>query len=878
MTNAAFPPNNDDNQPGDLPEKWDDSFMDSLNKRIGGKEGVSGSKEDGVSKPPTQMFQDFSVYGLADPVFAPIRNLIPPPADNPDYNRPASPEFNGSVDIYLETRKLLTENKVEPSVIVPVKEVFRNWQEKLAQGIEQELKQQGTALDDEKLAEIADLGRALATKGITTIQERTLSDNLDAAWVPARPVVAPESLIENDHIGGIVYAGIYDASLKQATEVKLLKLSNSDGSNNDAIPAAEKQLFLTYTALMVPSMQARDEQKRASLAEEKANINRYADQDVAKDEIALAKAQIGLLNSEIADAWTSEERQQKQTALSELQFTRKELQGFNDDPASLADAAKAAASTLGWYAERQAKGETVDQADVVRLRGRQAWLNKLQEPGALETAVADYDSKLAMATAEFSLQPEPTAISANKEKIGKLNTRIDVITQYADEVQRNHAVKEIDFAISVIDERLGLPNQMARELPTLRTQQQQADQGGDFDRYVAVTNRIEMWEQVTKQIADQQAESDEDLLAHHNADIATKAGSHRHVMVSAGTVIDSAFITMLSDAGMSKSTIKWGAELLVEAIQETPKFAPRAGFPIDGLRPAEDAIPANRLGEIFTASRNLPWQDSPVTDALPKNGNKFVNLDDAMIEATKVLSEPQGDKAEDEKRLALGVFLNRNTYAVRRVVDRWVQDGNVPALRDDRIDPASEMILGYHVQAKDVLRAVDAVFAEGVTSNKISYNPAYLKDGQREAILGSNSYALKPESVELMKDSLTTAIRRMGATQAVDLENQETLVPVVPKYKKGAEILFAPRLDTAKTSEPASEILPPVNDNAPITVTVNISPAFLASGGTVHIDATQGKDGPAVHVDVLSRDDVLAYRKRKEDQAQKPTPKMNMGM
>lgn len=847
-------------QPDQGPIDWDKALKDHLDKNPHLNEQTKK-----LSTGETNQYLDSS-RGIADPVYAPITHLIPPPDDRPDYNKPADENNPYSVDIYLESRQILPQNRIDPNVIVPARDVFTKWAEKLSAGIEAELLKQ--ELPGEKIEELSALGKKLATSAYTTVQQRTLTDNLDGAWVPAKPVVAVDQLM-TDEMGTRLYTTFYDAAVSQKRKIQLLRQTNQDNGHDQEIADEENKYLLGSSVFMSEDMRARDEHKLRELNAERNELLKFAEPGYGEEKISLAFAQITLLKTEIAGAWPSQQRRDTESNLSSLQSVRSELEEFRDNPEKLSTRINDVSSNITHFQSQQQQDGQDRSSWIKEQQTRLEYLQKIAEPVVLDQEIEKYTRQVSELSDALSKQPSPITVSGNTEKIDILEQNVQRYQTFMDEVGRNLAITDVDQQADIIRERLTLPEKMNTEIPALIKTQALQEENGDFDGFYKTSARLETWQQVQARLQDEQANPDNlEAREKHASELATKAGKHRHLMVSAGTALDGGFIEMLGDGGFSKSTIKWGAELLTEAIAESPQYAPRPGFPVPGLRPADDLLPANRIGEIFTASRNLPWDDQAVPDAFKKNGDKVVNLDTALANSISLLSEKQDDAEENNRRLALGKFLLRNSFAIRRIANEWIQDGHIPGWRDERIDPASEMLLGMHVRSQDIGRAIDAVFTQGVTSTVTKYNPDQLNDNKAEPIIGSESYALKPESVEILQQSLAIATRRLAANEPVTPDNNSGLVAMIPKYAKGSEKLFMERGPERPKATP--EILDP-NQQKPITgITLTLGPSLLEQG--LVITAEKQPDTGVVDINIVTKSDVEGYRQRKASNNQKPAP------
>ena len=160
---------------GDSPaEIIDLDDMSFLNRRI----KALSEKKSRVDQ------DDFMITRTEEKKFFPIRDLIAPPEDQPNFNEPISDTNPDSVDIYLTVRQNMLRAQMEPTLIVEAKPVFALWQEKLMTGISSQINDQNLAQPNStEFAAMVELGNELAKSGLINVHGRTLDKSLEAAWV-----------------------------------------------------------------------------------------------------------------------------------------------------------------------------------------------------------------------------------------------------------------------------------------------------------------------------------------------------------------------------------------------------------------------------------------------------------------------------------------------------------------------------------------------------------------------------------------------------------------------------------------------------------------------------------------------------------------------
>jgi len=704
---------------------------------------------------------DFMITRTEAKKFFPIRDLIAPPEDQPNFNEPSSDTNPDGVDIYLTVRQNMLRAQMEPTLIVEAKPVFALWQEKLMTGISSQINDQNLAQPNStEFAAMVELGNELAESGLANVHGRTLDKSLEAAWVLENSAREKMDPMQSPYFD-MLYESFREGLLKQAKSLKI------NGSADSVLLENNHQFAEESTILMTPEMVVRDQAALQNLVAEYQKIEQHSDPSFHQSVIAAYQQEIADIQHSIKDQWSYEKRQEKQKELESLEDQYRDIIYLED-----VDNRK---KTLDSLHNRIQNDSNIDPNTRSTLTERINFINQLSDHNFKENLKESLQQKIDNLDSEISSQLPITIINDKKIQIEAIKKKSQHEQQYGVAIIRDLILEENLFSQQIIQDRLDYPGKTANAIAQLQAKLSNPDDEIDP---TAVGAEIAEKQSVLQMIVDRTEPED---IVENKPD--ARVGAIQNLMVGAGSIADGAFIAMMN-AGLSKSTIQWGMGLMVEALQETPKHAPYHGFPIEGLKPADDIIPINRLGEIYTASRFLPWEPSKEE----KNGNHFIDVDNALLNAIKVLSTDQGNEKDNQTRLYLGTLLLKNSFSIRRVVDQWVQDDHVPAFRDQRIDENSHMLMGYHVPLKDLLRAVEAVFTQGDTLNKITYNPDMLKKGA-DITQATQSVAVSPENIELMTESLRIGLRQ-AAANSIDADQSDQFNQVTPRYRRGEERLF----------------------------------------------------------------------------------------
>ena len=507
---------------------------------------------------------DFMITRTEAKKFFPIRDLIAPPEDQPNFNEPSSDTNPDGVDIYLTVRQNMLRAQMEPTLIVEAKPVFALWQEKLMTGISSQINDQNLAQPNStEFAAMVELGNELAKSGLANVHGRTLDKSLEAAWVLENSAREKMDPMQSPYFD-MLYESFREGLLKQAKSLKI------NGSADSVLLENNHQFAEESTILMTPEMVVRDQAALQNLVAEYQKIEQHSDPSFHQSVIAAYQQEIADIQHSIKDQWSYEKRQEKQKELESLEDQYRDIIYLED-----VDNRK---RTLESLHNRIQNDSNIDPNTRSTLTERINFINQLSDHNFKENLKESLQQKIDNLDSEISSQLPITIINDKKIQIEAIKKKSQHEQQYGVAIIRDLILEENLFSQQIIQDRLDYPGKTANAIAQLQAKLSNPDDEIDP---TAVGAEIAEKQSVLQMIVDRTEPED---IVENKPD--ARVGAIQNLMVGAGSIADGAFIAMMN-AGLSKSTIQWGMGLMVEALQETPKHAPYHGFPIEGLKPAE---------------------------------------------------------------------------------------------------------------------------------------------------------------------------------------------------------------------------------------------------------------------------------------------------